>query len=367
LLPTLPTIAAAHGDVRGTIGTIQVEQSVELAAEEHRMVRFDARRFPQLRVKNPSWSRTAEGIRVLECSDKNMLKQVGRRCQTASRMALLLLVSSAVAQETPKANYVVAVPVVNMYRSASADIDVVSQSIYGSTVTILEISADWANIRTFDDYTGWVPLSALRERSTPYASGGSTVRVGQRSAHLYREPSVTTHAPLLTLPFDSRLEVLLASNPSERWIKVRLADGGEAYVQSGDVSSDVSAIDIEQMIALAKKFLGVTYTWGGSSSFGFDCSGFTQMLERQRGVVIPRDADLQADWSGVIAVERKDLQAGDLLFFGTSAGHITHTGLYIGGGEFIHDTTHEHPGVQISKLDDVPWTTLLVAARRVKP
>jgi len=143
-------------------------------------------------------------------------------------------------------------------------------------------------------------------------------------------------------------------------ISRRLVDPGNL------VQADVTPLTIDQMIVLANKFLGVTYTWGGSSSFGFDCSGFTQMLQLQRGVIMPRDADLQAAWGGVIAVERKDLQPGDLLFFGESAGHITHTGMYIGNGEFIHDTTHEHPGVQVSKLDDAPWTSLLVAARRAK-
>lgn len=81
---------------------------------------------------------------------------------------------------------------------------------------------------------------------------------------------------------------------------------------------------------------------------------------------MPRDAGLQANWTGVIAVDRKDLQPGDLLFFGASPSKITHTGMYLGNGEFIHDTTHDHPGVQISRLDDRPWTKVLVAARRVK-
>jgi cell wall-associated NlpC family hydrolase len=90
------------------------------------------------------------------------------------------------------------------------------------------------------------------------------------------------------------------------------------------------------------------------------------MLVRQRGIEMPRDADLQANWSGVMSVDRKDLQPGDLLFFGSSAADITHTRMYLGQGEFIHDTIHDHPGVQISRLDDVPWTKLLVAVRRVK-
>jgi cell wall-associated NlpC family hydrolase len=125
-------------------------------------------------------------------------------------------------------------------------------------------------------------------------------------------------------------------------------------------------LNLDESIKLGKRFLGVTYTWGGRSSFGFDCSGFTQMLLRSRGINMPRDADLQAAWDGVVAVDRKHLRAGDLLFFGSAADHITHTGMFIGHGQFIHDTTYGHPGVKISRLKDQPWKRLLVACRRIK-
>jgi cell wall-associated NlpC family hydrolase len=65
-------------------------------------------------------------------------------------------------------------------------------------------------------------------------------------------------------------------------------------------------------------------------------------------------------------VERKDLQAGDLLYFGSSAKKITHTGIYIGEGTFINATTHETPAVRIDNLDDPYWTRILVAMRRPK-
>ena len=69
----------------------------------------------------------------------------------------------------------------------------------------------------------------------------------------------------------------------------------------------------------------------------------------------------QADWSGVVPVERKDLAPGDLLYFGSSAKHITHTGIYLGDGKFINATTHETPMVRIDDLNDPHWTRLLVA------
>jgi SH3-like domain-containing protein len=264
---------------------------------------------------------------------------------------------------------VVAKPVVNMYSNATDASDVVSQTLYGTGVTAIEGGQGWFHIRTADGYTGWVEAADLKMlNGAAYAPKGDAVRVAGLTANIYREPDVTKHAPLLELPWEARLEPAPDTGKNtERWLAVRLVDGQTAWVQRGDVSNDFTPLSMDAMLALAHKFIGTTYTWGGVSSFGFDCSGFTQMLERQRGVEMPRDADIQASWSGVVAVERKDVQPGDLLFFGSSPSKITHTGIYMGNGEFMHDTTHDHPGVQISRLDDKPWTQILVAIRRVKP
>jgi cell wall-associated NlpC family hydrolase len=168
------------------------------------------------------------------------------------------------------------------------------------------------------------------------------------------------------VPFETKLEVTSPPAAGGRWIAVRLPDDHAGWIQSGDVGFDVKPLDIPAMLALARKFLGSPYTWGGTSSYRYDCSGFAQMLERRRGVPMPRDAGPQADWSGVVPVDRKDLQPGDLLYFGGSAKHITHTGIYLGDNRFISATTHETPMVRIDDLSDPFWTRLLVAQRRVK-
>ena len=268
-----------------------------------------------------------------------------------------------------RANVVVGEPVLDLFAKPSADADVTSQSLYGTGVLRLEQQGEWTRIQTADGYTGWVHTSGLRPlNGTPYPATSHKVRVSALSLNVYREPDVTKHAPLLRLPWESTLESLPnAEGNTERWLAVRLVDGRMAWVQRGDITARTTPISTDEMIALAKRFLGITYTWGGVSSFGFDCSGFTQMLVRQRGILMPRDAGVQAAWHGVTAVSRAELKPGDLLFFGSANGRITHTGMYIGEGEFIHDTTHEKPGVQISRLDDAPWTTLLIAARRLNP
>lgn len=294
-----------------------------------------------------------------------------RRTSLCSALAILVLAAThlAVAQiSVPHADLVVARPVVDMYSKPAADSDVVSQVLYGTGVLSIEKQGDWYDISTADGYKGWVSEADVKALGgAEYAPEDKSVRVAGLDVNVYRDPDVTLHAPVLRLPWESRLEIGpdVAKN-SARWLQVRLVNGQTAWVQRGDVSTDTASLTIEESLKLARKFLGVTYTWGGVSSRGYDCSGFTQMIERQRGIMMPRDADVQAAWSGVLPVERKDLRPGDLLFFGSSAAKITHTGMYLGSGEFIHDTTHDHPGVQISRLDDKPWTTLLVAARRVK-
>lgn len=297
-----------------------------------------------------------------------------RSRRTLLSAALLLVTflplapAAAAQQSIAGADFVVARPVIDMFAHASADSMVISQALYGTGVLALDKQPGWIRIRTADDYTGWVSAGDLRPQASPYAPDAQAVQVTSLSANIYREPSVTQHAALLQLPWESRLEVAPdPAAPNPRWLKVRLVDGQTAWVQRGDVGVHPAPLTIDETLALAHRFLGITYTWGGVSTFGFDCSGFTQMLERQRGIEMPRDASVQAKWDRVVPVERKDLQPGDLLFFGASPAKITHTGMYLGNGAFIHDTAHGHPGVQISRLDDMPWTQLLVAARRIKP
>jgi SH3-like domain-containing protein len=271
-------------------------------------------------------------------------------------------------QSVGSPDLVVSQPVINMYKEATAGSEVTSQALYGTGVQSIENRGDWVRIRTADGYTGWVGSADVKlQGKSLYAPEKSFIRVTAISANLYREPDVTEHAPMLRLPWESILELATDSpNDNTRWLKVRLVDGQTGWVQRGDVGEKREPLSIQETLQVARRFLGATYTWGGVSSFGFDCSGFTQMLVRQRGIDMPRDADLQAAWTGVTSIDRKDLQPGDLLFFGSSASRITHTGMYLGQGEFIHDTTHDHPGVQISHLDEIPWTKLLVATRRTK-
>lgn len=91
-----------------------------------------------------------------------------------------------------------------------------------------------------------------------------------------------------------------------------------------------------ELVATARRFLGAPYCWGGESAeSGFDCSGLTMVTYRLNGLNLPRNSRSQFKAGRWVA--KKDLQPGDLVFFATKGGtRVTHVGMYVGGGNFIH-------------------------------
>jgi hypothetical protein len=91
-----------------------------------------------------------------------------------------------------------------------------------------------------------------------------------------------------------------------------------------------------ELVVTARRFLGVPYRWGGEDrNNGFDCSGLTMVSYRLNGLNLPRNSRMQ--YKAGRSVAKKDLKKGDLVFFATKGGtRVTHVGMYIGNGQFIH-------------------------------
>ncbi len=242
-------------------------------------------------------------------------------------------------------------PSADMREKASSDSKVVSQGYYSEQVRVLEESGDWIRVQTIiDSYEGWIPKDVTTScKDSPQDSA----KVTSVAAHLYHVND-TEYGPRLTLPFESTLEVLDKSHP--RWIKVRSVDGQECYIQRGDVTFTNSPKSIQEVLVLSEKFLNRPYTWGGRTSFGYDCSGFTQMLYRQMGHAIPRDSKDQITHTAFIATSIEELAPGDLIFWGLDEKRIRHVGLYLGNETFIHASARESmPWIRKSKLSDIEW------------
>jgi peptidoglycan DL-endopeptidase CwlO len=131
--------------------------------------------------------------------------------------------------------------------------------------------------------------------------------------------------------------------------------GGTESGQSGTVASGRGA----RVAAMATRYLGIPYRWGGASpSTGFDCSGFVMYLYARVGVSLPHNSAAQYGYGR--PVSRANLAPGDIVFF----DGLGHDGIYLGNGRFIH-SPHSGDVVKISSLRESWYSSRWVGARRI--
>jgi len=127
----------------------------------------------------------------------------------------------------------------------------------------------------------------------------------------------------------------------------------------------ISALDKQKLLEDAKYFKGGKYVWGGTTPEGFDCSGYVQYLYKKHNISLPRTAWSQSKKG--MPVDKEHLQKGDLLFFLTDKKRgipITHVGIYIGNGNFIHAASKKK-GIIISPLTHGSYAKTFVLAKRI--
>jgi len=123
--------------------------------------------------------------------------------------------------------------------------------------------------------------------------------------------------------------------------------------------------DKEALLKYAKYFKGGKYVWGGTTPEGFDCSGYVQFLYKKHNINLPRTAWSQSKKG--VSVDKNSLKKGDLLFFLTDKKRgipVTHVGIYIGNGEFIHAASKKK-GIIISPIYSGYYASKFVSAKRV--
>jgi cell wall-associated NlpC family hydrolase len=237
---------------------------------------------------------------------------------------------------------IAATNVTGLYAGSSFLAEMVSQLLNGWPLEVLMEEGRWAFVRLLDGYLGWAYRPYLAEVAA------------QAPTHIVCEPvSLLRAAPAADAPLVNRIVggTAVVAECRGEWAHVALAGDSstllrpemEGWVPEADLRA-LSAMPADeadrrrQVVADAARFTGVPYLWGGCTAFGIDCSGFSQLLHRLSGVILPCDADMQFDAGQPVEAPYRP---GDLLFFGEAeaeARKITHVAVSLGGWHIIHSS-----------------------------
>lgn len=236
------------------------------------------------------------------------------------------------------------VSVCNIRLFSSYDAEMVSQALMGTPVKILKKEGGWFLIQTPDMYLGWVDTDAIETKSvSEYTEWKSSSRL------FYTGKTGDVYADLSEKKVISDIVagcIIEAAGNQKNSFEVKLPDGRNGFIPrekviSLDQLSVETYLNPQNLVATAESFMGIPYLWGGTSSKGFDCSGFIKTIYYLNGIILTRDVSQQFRYG--IRLRRASfpdsLKKGDLLFFGSSGRgrpRPTHVGMYIGDNEFIH-------------------------------
>jgi len=229
--------------------------------------------------------------------------------------------------------------------------ELVSQAPMETPLKVLDYINKWYRVQTPENYIGWMDaggLQPLTEKELENWKNSNRYLFNRISGYAYDAPGKKGEV-VSDLVLGDLFEV---EGTAKRFLKIRIPDGRIGYVRKSDcISFDAwgnSEPNAKSIIALARQMMGFPYLWGGTSTKAVDCSGYVKLILYSQGVILARDASQQARYGEPIDFSnRNNLQPGDLLFFGRSAQRISHVGIYLGKGDFIHSSGKVH----ISSID----------------
>jgi hypothetical protein len=240
--------------------------------------------------------------------------------------------------------------------------ELVSQVMMGTPLKVLDRNNKWYQVQTPENYGGWMDhgeLQLFTADEMDYWKKSDRYLYNHLWGIVYDAPSINGN-----VVSDIVIGDLFEGESSFReFLEIRLPDGRIGYIPKSDAVSFNDWCnqepDVRSLLSVARQMMGSPYLWGGASSKSVDCSGFVKLVYYTQGIILARDASQQAMYGEPVDFSNIDnLQPGDLLFFGSSAQHITHVGIYLEKGNFIHSSGRVH----ISSID--PGDPKYVADRK---
>lgn len=253
---------------------------------------------------------------------------------------------------------------VNIRQQPGTSSPIIGQAYYGEQITVYENNDGWVRM-SYNGVEGWMSGTYIniQEEAKLGIVTGSCVNIRQEAS---------TSSSIIGQAYQGeRLAVLevkdgwvkIDYNGSEAWMYGQYVDVREELVSRS--SQNVNRGLASRIVEYSKQFLGKPYVYGGNGPNGFDCSGFTRYIFNHFGISINRVAADQTAHG--IKISKGELQPGDLVFFDTTGpvnGQITHVGIYIGGGQFIHASSGRS-NVRIDTLNSGYYANTYITARRI--
>ena len=237
--------------------------------------------------------------------------------------------------------------VANIRSKPKHSAELATQALLGMPLRVWDVRDDWSLVQTPDGYLGWLDAGGLVLLNEAEMRIWETVEKVYYTADFgFSYADAALSGPPVSDLVAGNVLALIEQTPT--YAHVRYPDGRTAYVAAAAVRpysewTAQPAPDAAALLQTAERFTGRPYLWGGTSGKGMDCSGFTKMVFYQYGLTLPRDASQQVHFGELVETDTtlKNLQAGDLLFFGRPATpekkeRIWHVGIYRGDGRMIH-------------------------------
>ncbi|MBB4002687.1 MAG: C40 family peptidase [Aurantimonas endophytica] len=221
----------------------------------------------------------------------------------------------------------VVAPTVTLRRRPEPDAPLETEALFGEAVVVFEEEAGWSWVKLAPDspasaYVGYMPTGALGPSTTP------THRVCVPRTLVFPAPDIK-RPPLSFLPMGALVTVTGAAADQNARYSAVTPDG---FIVEQHL--EPLAAVAPDFVAVAERFLGAPYLWGGKSVAGIDCSGLVQLACAMAGIAAPRDTDMQERELGTRLAGIEALERGDLVFW---KGHV---GIMLDGARLLHANAH---------------------------